>query len=106
MPGGASDHGSLLKSAKTELEEEIGYQAKRWTKLGSFDPWPGPSAEDCYVFLAQNIVYVGEKREKSEQGIRTIKININKVYEMLDNGKFTDGQTISALSFARKYLRK
>lgn len=107
IPGGSDSEKSLLELAKAELRGELGYKAKKWKELGHFVPWPGPSSEQCHVFLARDLEYVGQKLDDGEEkSIKVLPIKIKKAYEMLDNGKFQDGQTMAALILARKYLIK
>lgn len=105
VPGGAVENNqTILMAAKNELGEELGYDGKL-IKIGEYCPWSGPVAEVCAVFLAKDLKHVGQNLEETED-LKIIKIKIIKAYSMLDEGKFTEGQTIAALSFARKYLLK
>ncbi|HEX8974507.1 MAG TPA: NUDIX hydrolase [Patescibacteria group bacterium] len=105
LPGGGQEKNhTALGAAKKELEEELGYRSKSWKKLGVCNPWSGPCAEQCTVFLADSLKRTEQNLEETEQGLKIKKFTIAETYKMLDDGKISDCQTIAALSFARKYL--
>lgn len=105
IPGGGKKEGdSLLKAAKEELMQEAGYVG-RLKRIGKFVPYNGISREVCVVFLATELKFVGTDLEDSES-IQRMEVGVPEVFEMIENGKITDGMTISALSIARKYLVK
>jgi ADP-ribose pyrophosphatase len=107
LPGGGQEKGlSPLAAAKKELAEELGFTATLWKKLGTYNPWSGPCAEECTIFLANDLVKTRQDLEETEHGLKIKEIKIVEVYRMLDDGKIKDCQTIAALSFARKYLLK
>ncbi len=100
--GGQKKSDSTLCAAKKELEEEAGYKARKWKKIATCYPWNGLSAERCVIFLATDVVKTEQHLEDTEQGLHVKEIPIARAYQMLDDGQFTDGQTITAL--ARKYI--
>jgi 8-oxo-dGTP pyrophosphatase MutT (NUDIX family) len=105
LPGGGQEKSfSALEAAKKEFKEELGYIAKSWKKLGVYTPWSGPCAEQCTVFLAKTLTKAKQNLEETELGLKTKEISIVEAYQMLDDGKIKDCQTIAALSFAKKYL--
>jgi 8-oxo-dGTP pyrophosphatase MutT (NUDIX family) len=55
-----------LATAKRELAEEIGKQAREWEPLGSFFTSPGFAAEEVHLFLATGISDVDERPEVEE----------------------------------------
>lgn len=105
LPGGEQEKGTTpLLAAKKELAEELGYKTKSWKKIGVCSPWSGPCAELCTVFLANSLIKTKQNLEETELGLKIKKITISDAYAMLDDGKISDCQTATALSFARKYL--
>lgn len=105
LPGGGQEKEyTALAAAKKEFEEELGYTARSWKKLGVYTPWSGPCAEQCTVFLAENLKQTAQKLEDTEKGLKIKAIPIVEAYQMLDDGKISDCQTIAALTFARKYI--
>ncbi|HWQ60157.1 MAG TPA: NUDIX hydrolase [Candidatus Fimivivens sp.] len=103
VPGGAVEkEDSIEGAAKKELEEELGFQGEL-RKVGEYCPWSGPAEEICTVYLATGLTHVGQNLEEGED-LTLERIRIAEVYRMLDDGEFTEGQTIVALSFARKHV--
>ncbi len=105
LPGGGVEDGEKpLLTAKKELREESGYISHNLKKVGKFIPLSGCLDEISYVFIAKDLEFVGQKLEASEDGMEITEIDIGEAYRMLDNGEIIDGQTMTALSLARKYL--
>ncbi len=107
LPGGGQEKGfTPLAAAKNELEEELGYKAKSWKKIGIYTPWSGPCAEEGTIFLAEDLTKTKQNLEETEKGLVIKEISIKRAYKMLDDGEISDCQTVTALAFARKYLFK
>ncbi len=106
--GGIKKDSTSIITAKQELREETGYKSRIIKKIGKFSPISGISSEICFVYLATNLISVGQKLENTEleAGLKIIEIEIKKAYKMIDAGKFLDGQTIAALSLAKNKLSK
>jgi ADP-ribose pyrophosphatase len=102
--GGVENDATAQKAASAELQEELGFSGKL-KKIGEYCPWSGPTSEICSVYLATGLKHVGQDLEETED-LKLKRMKIKDVYAMLDDGKFSEGQTIAALSFARKYLLK
>jgi ADP-ribose pyrophosphatase len=61
-PGEPPDH-----AAVRELEEETGYRAASWRKLGEFYPSPGVLSERTHLFLARELTPGTMRPEADEQ---------------------------------------
>lgn len=97
IPAGRTEDEEPLEAAKRELKEETGFKAGSWKKLGEFYSANGILREKAHVFLACELSQTGEN-EQAEEGIdQVIKLPMDKVMEMIRNGKITDGQTIASL---------
>jgi ADP-ribose pyrophosphatase len=60
LPAGLVEEGEELEeAAKRELEEEAGFKAARWERIGNATPSPGLSAEVVTFFHAHGLLRVG-----------------------------------------------
>jgi len=104
--GGIKENTTSLLTVKEELREEVGYKSQSIKRIGKFSSISGVSSEICFVYLATDLMFVGQELEESEleAGLKVVEIGIKKVYRIVDKGKFLDGQTIAALALARNRL--
>ncbi len=103
MPGGAVEGDDASEgAARKELEEELGFTGVL-RKIGEYCPWSGPTDELCSVYLATDLRYVGGNPEETED-LSLVRLKVDEAYRMLDDGVFTEGQTIATLALARKLL--
>jgi len=85
-----------LSCAQRELEEEIGFKAKKITKLISFYPTPGISNEVISIFKAENLEKTGSYPE-SDEFIETEEIEIEEAVKKIKAGEIKDSKTIIGL---------
>lgn len=96
IPMGTTHQGNMLASAKKELKEETGLIAHRWRKLGSIRPEPGMTPQLTHIYLAQEFKEGGQEPEDTEIGIKVGKFTLDKMNQMIAEGKITCGYTLSA----------
>lgn len=97
IPAGSTDWKDPLESAKRELQEETGFIAENWEKLGEFYSANGLLREKAHLYLATGLKQTGND-EQFEEGIdKMYKLSPQKVLEMIESGEIKDGQTISSL---------
>ncbi|MGD9210874.1 MAG: NUDIX hydrolase [Desulfobacteraceae bacterium] len=92
-----------LACARRELQEETGYSANTWKKLGEITPVPGYSDERIHLFLAQDL----EERVQNlddDEVLMVQKVDYKKVLSMIDNGEIQDAKTLSALFLATRTI--
>ncbi|HEX5455785.1 MAG TPA: NUDIX hydrolase [Candidatus Saccharimonadales bacterium] len=97
IPAGRIEREEPLAAAKRELQEETGFSAQKWEKLGEFYSANGLLREKAYVFLATGLKQTGEN-EQEEEGIdQVVKLSLEKITEMIRKDEIKDGQTMSSL---------
>jgi ADP-ribose pyrophosphatase len=94
-----------LDTVKREIEEETGYHANKWQKLGEFFLAPGYSDEVIYAFLATEL----EKLEKppaqdEDEDIETLLWTPEQLEKAIYEGEPVDAKSISSFLLARKFL--
>ena len=104
VPTGGSDGEDLLSSAKRELKEETGLEAKNWIEIGKFRPYDGISNEVDHVFLAQDLIQTNSDPDPDEGILEVRQVPFTKVFDLIESGDISSGQTISALTLAKIYL--
>lgn len=92
-------------ASKRELEEETGYRAKDWKSLGFINTTPGICTEKLYLYLAQNLEFVGEHLDEGEI-LKCVEYKLDEVFEMIKNGEINDAKTICALmrAFCKEFV--
>ncbi len=104
IPAGTLDHSeSHLTCAKRELEEETGFSAQNWKKLGEIVPVPGYSDERIFLYLATELCEVGRHPEQDEY-LSVHMISFDHAVNMIYKGDICDAKTISGIFMAGKAL--
>jgi ADP-ribose pyrophosphatase len=90
-----------LQCAQRELQEEIGYKAKKMTCLGGFFTAPGFCNEYLHLFLAEDLipsVLPGDDHEKIDPCL----LSLEESLEWIETGRIRDAKTICGVY---RYLR-
>ncbi|MFA4970906.1 MAG: NUDIX hydrolase [Sulfuritalea sp.] len=90
-----------LDTAKRELREETGHQAKFWRHVATMHPCIGYSDERIEIFWASGLIYVGHQRDHGEF-LEVIEMSVADSILAVRDGEITDGKTITALMWADK----
>ena len=90
-----------LDTAKRELREETGHQARFWRHLATMHPCIGYSDEHIEIFWAHGLIYVGHQRDHGEL-LDIIEMSVADALQAVHDGEITDGKTIAALMWADK----
>lgn len=97
IPAGRLEAGEKPEeSARRELKEEVGYEAKSLQLISEYYSGVGFSTEKMYIYLATNLV---KKRAAPEidENIEILQLPLAEIKEMLSEGKFDDSKTIIGL---------
>ena len=104
IPAGKLEQGEEpASSAVRELEEETGFSARKWEKLGVFYTAPGFSNETMHLFEATDLVEK-EAHPDPDEIITYEKIPLIQVFKMIEKGEIKDGKTILAILWLAKKL--
>ena len=99
IPAGKADNDEdPLLTAKRELLEESGYEAKAFTLLGEFYPSVAYTDEVIYLYEAHDLIKKDQHLDKDEALI-AYKISFDEFKKMVKEGQIKDGKTLAALSF-------
>ncbi len=97
VPAGRVEVGEVLEdTARRELIEEVGYNAKTLIKLVSIYPAPGYSDEVLHIFLAKDLTYVGSRPEVGEL-IEVVKVELDRALEVILSDEVVDAKTLISL---------
>jgi len=90
-----------LTCAVRELEEETGYRANKITHLFDMYSTPGFCNEKLYVFLAEELQFVGQKLDETEQ-IEVEPLPLSTALEMIKSGEIHDAKTLCLLFYLQQ----
>jgi 8-oxo-dGTP pyrophosphatase MutT (NUDIX family) len=104
LPGGSTDPGeSPLITAKRELHEELGIEARDWTSLWHIHPLTTIVSQTEYLFLARGISFVDKPADTWEE-TKLLKIPYTQALQMVMNSEITHGASVAAILKAQKYI--
>lgn len=89
------------ETARRELREETGYNAKKLNKLFSFYSSPGFTDEKLHLYLATNLE-PGKQDMDPDEEIEVVKMDIKELYSKILKGEIEDAKTVMAGLFWAK----
>ena len=105
LPAGKLNQGEAPeKCAARELEEEIGYKAKKLSFLTNIHPAIGFANEEMYIFLAEDL-QKSQTNLDSDEFIKIIPTRFEDALEMVWSGKITDVKTMIGIIWVDKVLK-
>ena len=88
-----------------EIQEEVGYRAGHWRKLGEFFLAPGYSDEIIYAFLATDLELLENPPKKDDdEDIETVLMTVEEVEQAIYAGDLTDAKSICSFMLAKPFL--
>jgi len=93
------------QTIKREIEEETGYSAQQWRKLGEFFLAPGYSDEIIYAFLAQDLSRLDTPpNQDADEDMETVLLTPQELEQAILNGEAVDAKSICSFILARPFL--
>jgi ADP-ribose pyrophosphatase len=94
-----------LETVQREIQEETGYSAQKWQKLGEFFLAPGYSDEIIYAFLAQDLQKLETPpAQDGDEDIETVLLTPEEFEKAILEGELVDAKSISSFFLARRFL--
>jgi ADP-ribose pyrophosphatase len=106
FPAGTLEHNEDPQATvMREIEEETGYSAQTWRKLGEFFLAPGYSDEIIYAFLAQDLEKLETPPKQDEdEDIETVLLTPEELDKAILAGEPVDAKSIASFFLARPFL--
>jgi 8-oxo-dGTP pyrophosphatase MutT (NUDIX family) len=97
LPAGRLEPGEPpQETARRELVEEAGCEARRWRDLGAILSSPGVFAEVLHLYLAEDLTRVPDRREEYEV-FEAHWIQLPEALQRALDGRIRDAKTVVAL---------
>ncbi|BAZ03749.1 NUDIX hydrolase [Calothrix sp. NIES-3974] len=106
FPAGTVEQGEEpLDTVKREIQEETGYRAHKWQKLGEFPLAPGYSDEIIYAFVAQDLEKLEQPpTQDDDEDIETVLMTPEELEKAILEGEPVDAKSISSFFLARPFF--
>ena len=97
---------SPINAIKREIQEEAGYKAEDWDKLGTLVNAPGYSDEVIHLFLARNLTKLDIKVQGDlDEDIEVLTFYPDELDNLIASGQeILDAKTITAWFRAKQFL--
>ena len=107
FPAGTLEIGETpLNSIKREIQEETGFKAAKWDKLGALVNAPGYSDEVIHLFLARDISKLkSELKGDLDEDIEVLMLDPKELDNLISSGdEILDAKTVTAWFRAKQFL--
>ena len=91
-----------LDTAKRELREETGHQAKHWRHLATMHPCIGYSDERIEIFAARGLHLAGDQQLDHNEFLEVVELSPAEAKQAVWDGRITDAKTITSLFWLDK----
>lgn len=98
--GSVKDGSTYDETARVELVEETGFDAKELRSLAEFNPYNGVTDEMCRVYLARNLVPAYAKKDDTEEFEHLI-LTPREFEQRIQSGEIWDGMTLAAWTLVK-----
>jgi ADP-ribose pyrophosphatase len=105
LPAGKIDPGEdPMDTAKRELREECGYEAKTWRHLTTLHPCIAYANERIELYLARDLVTVGHQLDDGEF-LEVLHVPVTEALAWVRDGRITEAKAVTGLLWAEKIQR-
>ena len=105
IPAGKLEPGEPhFETAKRELQEETGYLAREWTRLGLIHNAIAYSDEAIELWHARGLEKRAAKLDAGEF-LEVLALPFEEAVAMIRDGRITDAKTIAGLLWVKAFLR-
>jgi 8-oxo-dGTP pyrophosphatase MutT (NUDIX family) len=94
--GGSPLNTDPLESAKRELREETGLEAKKWTKIARIHTSNSATDEEGFLYIAEELVQ-GQYEPEETEDLRIWKLPLSEAVDMVMSSRITDSLSVSGL---------
>lgn len=106
IPAGTREPGEeALATARRELAEETGYEARSWEPLLRFWTSPGVLREEMHLFVARDLAPGVQQLDESER-IEPVVVPWRDALEWAMAGRIVDAKTLVAILLYERAARK
>jgi ADP-ribose pyrophosphatase len=106
FPGGRIEPGeSALASARRELREEAGVEARQWQAVIDFYSTPGFCDERLFLFLASDLQQVSSATEADEV-LEVHWLDMSETRQLVQAGEIKDAKTLIGLYRVHELFRQ
>ncbi len=103
--GGREQNENPLETAKRELHEELGIEAKEWIHLGTVDPMSPLIDSPQDLYLARKLSFHNHHREGTEI-IKPVKMKFKEAVKKVMDGSINESFTCLIILKAKEYLKE
>ena len=104
FPKGRVEEGeSLIESANREIQEEIGFAARRLEHVKSVSVSPQYLSHQTHIVYATDL-YQQKLDGDEPEPIEVLYWDLNKLHDLLNNEEFTEARSIAALFLLKNQL--
>lgn len=106
IPAGTLEPGeSPLATARREIVEETGHQARHWKKISEFYSAPGFCTELLHVFEARELS-PAEAEKDVDEILRPLRMSLERALDLIARRKIRDAKSIAGLLIHHEQRRK
>ncbi|TAK28557.1 MAG: NUDIX hydrolase [Chloroflexota bacterium] len=102
IPAGTLERGEEPdKCAEREMQEETGFAARSFERIGGFFSAPGFCTEYLYLYLATDLTPSSLDGDEDES-IELVRMPFDQALALIDNGEICDSKSVAGLLLAAR----